>query len=418
MKNGNDYDAVIVGCGPAGATVGRCLAERGYKVLAIEKEPFPRYHLGESLTGAAGGFLRDIGLGEEMERRKFPVKYGVKVIGRDAKNEFFVSVAPEPTWQVRRDEFDQILLEQAVSKGMEHRQGVVRDVIRDGDRVLGVHYRDKNGHGDLNEIRARFVVDCSGLNTYLAQRGVATQPVPQRYGDQVSIFTQIKGCARDPGLMRDNTIIFYNEPHHWAWFIPLSEDIVSVGVVVPKSTYKRIGKGVVYTDKPVPQAVLNWGLEHINPDLWDRCRDREWIEPPRVIREYSYVVEPFAGPGWVCVGDAHRFCDPIFSFGIAVTFVESTLCVEALCKAMETGDSVEPFREYQRRCDIGQQAAADLIEYFWRFPAFFGVQSRGKHREGFMELFAGRVYDEEPLPALKMIRESLARSPENKRPSN
>src|SRR5262245_22734662 len=137
--NSADFDVVIIGCGPGGTTLAAYLARAGLSVLALEKEPFPRYHIGESLTGMAATVLQDFGLDAEMDRRQFPRKGGVKVIGREAKNEFFVPVLV-PTWQVRRDEFDQLLLDNALQHGVTHRYGTVRDLLWDGERVVGVRY--------------------------------------------------------------------------------------------------------------------------------------------------------------------------------------------------------------------------------------------------------------------------------------
>lgn len=133
------FDVVTIGCGPAGAVLASFLARAGLSVLALEKEHFPRYHIGESLTGMAAAIIDDLELAEAMNQRQFPIKGGVKVIGKDAKSEFFVPVLQD-TWQVRRDEFDQILLDAALKHGVTHRAGTVKKILRDGDKVTGVSY--------------------------------------------------------------------------------------------------------------------------------------------------------------------------------------------------------------------------------------------------------------------------------------
>ncbi len=401
-----EYDAVIIGCGPGGTVAGAELSQRGYSVLALEKNAFPRYHIGESLTGTVGGYLREIGLGDAMGRQGFPVKYGVRVVGARARSEFFVAVAPEPTWQVRRDEFDQLLLTWATGLGMEYRTGAVCDVLREDERVIGVAYR--NDEGRTTPVRGRFVIDATGLSCYLSNQGIAGERIRDEFSDQVALFTQIRDCGRDPGLMRDNTVIYYSEPQHWAWVIPLNEEVASVGVVIPRAAYKRLGQEVKFADVSIPHHVMDWGLRNINPELHARCAG-EWTEPVRVIRDYSYEVTPFAGDGWICVGDSHRFVDPIFSFGVSVAVKEGQLAAEAIDRAIQERDSERACAEYQRRCNIGQNAVADVVRYFWRFPAFFGVQAQGKYRDDIMKLFAGACYDEDPLPGLQMMRESLAR---------
>lgn len=403
---GNNYDVAVVGGGPAGSTTAALLAEQGHRVAVIERAEFPRYHIGESLTGTVGAYLRQRGLDAAMEAHSFPVKYGVKVVGSQARNEFFVAVEPEPTWQVRRDDFDRILLDDACRRGAEHLPLSAVEVLRQEGRVSGL--RGLSRTGEAQEISARWIVDASGTSGFLSKVGLAGPRVTQDFGDQVAVFAQFKDCERDPGLMDGNTIIFYGERLHWAWFIPLSPDLVSVGVVMDRDTWRRLRGKARSADHDGAEAVLDWGLRHINPDLWRRCGGRERTGPVHVIRDYSYSASPFAGDGWLCVGDAHRFIDPIFSFGVAIGLHEAHMAADALHSVL-SGQAVDKvMTEYQRRCTLGQDAANDVIRYFWRFPAFFGTQAQGRHREDIMRLFAGACYDEPPLPGLAMMRESLA----------
>lgn len=397
------FDVVIVGGGPAGASAGALLAERGYRVAVIERSDFPRYHIGESLTGTVGTYLRQRGLAQAMAEQGFPVKYGVKVVGSQARNEFYVAVEPEPTWQVRREDFDRILLEDACQRGVERLALNAVEVLRDNGRVTGLECR--NPQGDTRQVRARWVVDASGTSTFLSQLGVAGAKTPLEFGDQVVVFAQLRDCERDPGLMDGNTIIFYGERLRWAWFIPLSAEVVSVGVVMDRETWRA------QKNEGGPEAVFDWGLRNINPDLQRRCGGRPRVSPVRVIRDYSYRIDPYAGPGWLCVGDAHRFVDPIFSFGVAIGLMEAQMAVDTLVACLEGAPEQEALAEYQRRCSLGQDAAQDVIRYFWRYPAFFGKQAQGRYRGDIMKLFAGSCHDEPPLPGLAMMRESLALAP-------
>src|SRR5262245_33671199 len=202
------FDVVIIGCGPGGSTLAAYLARAGVSVLALEKEAFPRYHIGESLTGMAANVINDFGLGPEMTRRQFPPKGGVKVIGREARNEFFVPVL-QPTWQVRRDEFDQILLENAVDCGATHRDGVVTGIIRAGERVIGVDYLPDVKTAGRNDVEPRRVycrvlADASGRAAVLSRQKVAGPLVHyDEFTSQVAIFTQVREARRDPGEMGD-----------------------------------------------------------------------------------------------------------------------------------------------------------------------------------------------------------------------
>ena len=396
------FDVAIIGCGPGGSSLAVYLARIGLSVLALEKEAFPRYHIGESLTGMSTNVLRDFALVEEMNRRQFPQKGGVKVIGQGAKNEFFVPVLQQ-TWQVRRDEFDQMLLENAIRCGATHRYGTVKEIVRDGDKVVGLRYQPQEAPNmTLKEVRCRIIADASGLATLFSKFRIAGPRVYfDEFARQAAVFTQFKNAVRDPGAMGNNTFIFYSETHHWAWFIPLSPDVVSIGTVMPTSRVKAC-RGA--------EAALAWGLEHINPDLCRRVQGATQVESVRAITNYSYSIEPFVGNGWLCVGDAHRFIDPIFSFGASFAMVEARAASQAIIKALQTGDCTKPFSEYADYCNRGQDVALDLIRYFWKFPIFFGYQTRSAMRKDFVRLLSSDCHDVSELPAVQIMRKALRKS--------
>ncbi|MEM7124736.1 MAG: NAD(P)/FAD-dependent oxidoreductase [Chloroflexota bacterium] len=395
-------DVVVIGGGPGGSCLSAYLAQAGIKVVTLEKETFPRYHIGESLTGMATSVLNDFGLGPEMDQRQFPAKGGVKVIGQGAKSEFFVPVLQD-TWQVRRAEFDQILLENAVTCGTDHRYGTVKEVIREGDKVVGVRYlpRDEQD-GAFREIRCKVVADASGSAALLSKQGIAGPKVYfDEFSRQAAVFTQFKHAKRDPGDMGNNTFIFYAEHLHWGWFIPISPEITSVGVVMPAEKLKACGGA---------EEAMAWGLEHINPDLGHRVEGCEQMEPIRAVTNYSYNIEPYVGDGWLCVGDAHRFIDPIFSFGGSFAMVEARAASKAILQALETGDCIQPFRDYAIWCDRGQDVALDLIRYFWKYPIFFGYQTRSTMRKDFIRLLGSDCHDAYEMKAVQIMRKGLAKA--------
>jgi FADH2-dependent halogenase len=391
------YDVIVIGGGPGGATLAAYLAQANVRVLIIEKETFPRYHIGESLTGMAAGIIHEFGLGAKMDELQFPPKGGVKVIGQGAKSEFFVPVL-QPTWQVRRDQFDDVLLKNALKQGAYYQQGTVKDSLRDGDKVIGVRYQPADG-SEMQEAYADFVADASGRATIMARQGIAGDIIyDDHLSKQVAIFTQFKDAVRDPGDMGNNTFIFYSEVHHWGWFIPVSPDVTSVGVVMPAAKLKAAGS--------VP-AALAWGIENINPELRRRLVGKERVEEVRTITNYSYSVDPFVGNGWLCIGDAHRFIDPIFSFGASFAMIEAKAASQAIITTLKTGDNAEAFAEYVDLCNRGQDAAHDVISYFWKYPIFFGYQSRGKQRKDIMRLLSSDVHSKQEMPALQMMRRTL-----------
>lgn len=164
--------------------------------------------------------------------------------------------------------------------------------------------------GGFETVEAAVVLDCSGQATFLANAGVTGPKYLGNYDKQIAIFSQVKGTVRDSGSSRledkDNTLIFYQKKFHWAWFIPLDEDVVSVGVVSPSAYFQAMGES--------PQEFLVRELRELNDELTRRLPSIDLVEDVHVIPNYSYQVKGFCGKGYICIGDAHRFIDPIFSF--------------------------------------------------------------------------------------------------------
>ena len=392
-------DVAIIGAGPAGSCLATFLAREGRDVLMIEKANFPRFHVGESLTGVAGQVLESLGLNDQLDAKEFPLKGGVKVIGQGAKTEFFVPVLQD-TYQVRRSEFDAILVEHAEAQGARRVTGRVVGVIRDDlDRVRGVEYLDPEG--ERRSVHCRYVADASGQSITLSKLNVAGQRyLNSEYDKQVALFTHIEGAQRDPGQMGNNTFIFYDKVHHWAWFIPVSPTVTSVGVVMPGEAYAPLGG---------KEEAMRWGLEHINPDLWKRVRGRAWTEPVRGAFNFSYHIDPFAGDGWLCVGDAHGFVDPIFSFGVSIAMQEAAEASRRITAVLEGASWQTEMTAYHEYCMRGFHVAQDLIDYFWRYPVFFGYMMRGSMRQDVIRLLGSDIHSEEELPAVVTMRKALAR---------
>ncbi|MGI8890898.1 MAG: NAD(P)/FAD-dependent oxidoreductase, partial [Chthoniobacterales bacterium] len=268
-------DVAVVGGGPGGTTAAMLLARQGLRVTIVEKEESPRYHVGESLTGECGHSLRSLGLEGEMKARQHPVKHGVTVYGPRGKNSFWVPVKgwhPESglfdthTWSVRRSDFDHMLFTQAAARGVSIIRADAIEPLRKGEAVCGVRVRTKNG--TMEDIASDVLVDASGQATFLANTGMLGEKIRGNYSRQVAIFSQVRGAIRDPGAASGNTLIFYREKHHWAWFIPLDEQVVSVGVVVPADYYRAKNES-----KP---AFLLRELQEMNPELTRRLPQIEF----------------------------------------------------------------------------------------------------------------------------------------------
>jgi flavin-dependent dehydrogenase len=410
-------DVVIVGGGPAGSTSAMFLAREGIKSIIVEQEKFPRYHIGESLTGGGGQVIRQLGLDAEMYRRNYPCKQGVKVYGQSKAGSWFVPVTgrdadwklfPWDTWQVRRSDFDKMMLDEAVRRGATLVPGkALKPLVNNGGPVRGVKIRPADSDRVL-DIEADVLLDCSGQATWLANLGGVTGPkYLGAYDKQIAIFSQVVNTVRDSGTTRDvhkdNTLIFYASKFHWAWFIPLDENVVSVGIVVPSAYFQE--KKESLHDFYVRE------LRELHPELSRRIPEIKLVESVHVIPNYSFQVKKFCGKGFICVGDAHRFVDPIFSFGMTMAMWEAQLAAPHV-KAYLNGegrDAANPFADHQLFCEKGIDVLEDLIDCFWEKPLAFALLVYKKYTDFITDMFATRIYDHQPSPALDEFRKLLGR---------
>ena len=407
MKN----EVVIIGGGPGGSATAMFLAGLGIRSTIIEKESFPRYHIGESLTTECGNLLRDLGLEKTMLEGKYPIKRGVKVYGPGGKNSFYVPImirTPEGlqdahSWQMRRSDADKMLLDEAIARGADMVWGQAVAPLRDKDGyVSGVRVRMSDG--ETKDFESRVLVDASGQSTFLCKSGVTSRKDRGTYCNQSAVFSQVKNTIREEGDERDDTMIFYRDKNHWAWFIPLDDEIVSVGVGVPSDYFA--------SKKESPEEFLVRELEDLNSELARRVPDRTLVEETRTISNYSYRIHEFTAKAYLCVGDSHRFIDPIFSFGVTFALAEGRMAAKAIADYLggATGDEANPFAEYQDMCERGQEAIQSLIDAFWDHPYAFALFAHQRYREDFIDMFAARIYGDEPYPGLVAIQKLNAKT--------
>ena len=411
-------DVLIIGGGPGGATAAMFLIREGIKPIILEQEAFPRFHIGESMTGEAAQVLRRLGFGDEMIRRKHPVKHGVRVFGTTGVNSWYIPVAARDkewnlslasTWQVRRSEFDVMMLKAAEARGATVMQGTAtKPLLADDGAVRGVTVRWPDGKSE--NIETEVVLDCSGMATFLANQRVTGPKYVGSYDKQIAFFSHVTGAIRDTGTSgeeaRSNTLIFYQNKFHWAWFIPIDEDVVSMGLVTPKATFVET--------KQSPEEFFRHTIPAINPDLRRRVADMKLIEKVHVIPNYSYQVRRFCGEGFICIGDAHRFIDPIFSFGLSATMREAEFAAPAVRAYLEGKgrDKANPFAEHQLFCEKGIDNLEDMVDMFWEQPFAFALFAHNRYRDELIDAFAGRIYENErqPSAAILAFRKSLKRT--------
>jgi 1H-pyrrole-2-carbonyl-[peptidyl-carrier protein] brominase len=395
----------IVGGGPGGTATAMFLKQAGISSVIVEKAEFPRFHIGESMTGECGGAVRLLGLEKEMMEFGHPIKWGTRVYGPKGNNSFYVPVkarTPEgplqeiSTWQVRRSDFDQMLYNTARNRGIEIVRGEALQVLRDGDEVSGVTIRTESG--ETQDIHADVVVDASGQSTFLSRAGAAGKKNRGNYDNQVAIFSQVKNAVRDTDRTADDTLIFYQKKHHWAWFIPIDGESVSVGVVVPADYFA--------SRKESKPDFLRRELRELNPELSRRIPDVTLTDEVRAISNYSYEIERFTGRNFLCVGDSHRFIDPIFSFGVFFAMKEAELAANAIQEFLSNrgaGES-DPFANYAMLSTRGLDTVQELVDAFWNEPLAFAVMMHSRYTDDCIDIFAGRVYNEEPSAGLQAFR--------------
>jgi flavin-dependent dehydrogenase len=333
----SEYDVVVIGGGPAGSTVSSLIAERGYRVGLFERERFPRFHIGESLIPETYWVLKRIGMLEKMQRSHFVKKYSVQFVNANGKLSapfyFHDNKSHEcsQTWQVVRSEFDQMLLTNAREHGVDaHEEVHVLEVIFEGKRAVGV--RIKGAGGVRREVRAKVVVDASGQAALLQNR------FKLRVWDPIlnkgAIWTYWEGAYRDTGRDEGATMVLQTENKNgWFWYIPQHDDIVSVGVVAPFDYLFKM-RGVDH--------------ERTYREEVDRCPAvKQRISGARratgyfITRDYSYRSTRVAGDGWVLVGDAFGFLDPLYSSGVLLALKSGELAADAIVEGLERGDTSE-----------------------------------------------------------------------------
>lgn len=361
MVSQDVYDVIVIGGGPAGSTAASLLAEKGRRVLVLEKEKFPRYHVGESLIPFTYFTLDRLGVLPTMRASHFPKKYSVQFVKQDGQISapfyFFQHLKHEAscTWQVVRGEFDQMLLDHARARGARVlEETLARELVRDDrGRVIGV--RASTRGGELVEHRAAVTIDASGRDAFAMVRAGWRQRDPQL--NKVAVWTYYRGARRDEGLDEGATTVAYLPGKGWFWYIPLPDDVVSVGIVAERAYLQR-----TTTD---PEAIFQAEIQN-NAWIRDHVSSGRVIEPYRVTSEYSYRSRHCAADGLVLVGDAFAFLDPVFSSGVFLALRSGELAADAVDEALRDGDvSAARFEAYGRHLCQGIEAMRKLVYAFY-----------------------------------------------------
>ena len=366
-----DADVIVIGGGPAGSTLACLLAMDGRRVLVIEKDIHPREHVGESLVPANNFVFDRIGFLPKMDDVGYVHKDGVGWTAPRSPIWKFVTVrtadfvppdAPRSySYNVERGHLDLLLLRHAHEQGAKVVQGAsVKEVLFQDDRAVGASVELCNGW--TQELTSRVVVDASGRRCLLAkQLGVRRKDAAF---NQYAIWSWFRGLGDAPEG-HDGFVFFHflGLERAWAWQIPLRDGVTSVGVVTDKRDFQKSGKS---------HEEFFDNLVRRNPTFELVMRDAERIRPWWIEADYSYAMETGAGPGWILVGDAFRFIDPIFSSGVDVAVRSAELAHEAITRTFAGTSETEAFADYERQVTEGVDVWYETVDLFYRLQQLFG----------------------------------------------
>ncbi len=330
--NGQPFDVAVIGGGPGGSSTATALARRGRRVLLLERDRFPRFHIGESQLPWINGVLEELGAHDTIAKAGFVEKWGAsfrEIDGTPASYVDFTAAVETPipqTFQVPRARWDELLLRHAEQSGV---------IVREGHRAVdaafepdGVTLRYAGPDGVEQTTRVAAVVDASGRAGFLARKLGRYEHDPML--QQVAVHAQYEDVPRAEGRPAGDIRVLTRPDVGWIWLIPISETVTSVGAVVPKELHRREGK-----------ATAEECLDHYlrttpaSPAVMQNARR---VSPARFDADYSYLATKMAGDRWVAVGDAGSFLDPIFSTGVLLAMQGGLEAAAAIDAGLRAGD--------------------------------------------------------------------------------
>jgi flavin-dependent dehydrogenase len=340
-----DFDFAVAGGGPAGSSAAISLGQRGHSVVLLERESFPRFHIGESLLSTANDAFAALGVRNKIEAARFPEKWGARLYTHNGQSGRYVDftevreVTRAQTFQVCRQEFDRILLERAREVGVDVRENcnVSACEFSTDAAILSVASR---ADGATSRVRVRAVVDATGRAGLIARKFNLRTDEPRLAN--IAIFSHYTNVPRLEGPRPDDIRLIARSDAGWFWIIPISKELTSVGVVLPKALYRRLANGS--SEETLNKAIAD------TPSVAGLMRQarREW--PVRVEKDFSYSASTYAGDRWILAGDAGSFLDPVFSTGVSIAMESGIEAAAELHRALARNDfSASSFAAFSRR---------------------------------------------------------------------
>jgi flavin-dependent dehydrogenase len=362
-------DVIIIGGGPAGSTAAALLADCGHDVLVLEKEKFPRYHIGESLMPYCYFPLQRLGVVDRIMESASPKKYSVQFVrqnGSLSQPFYFFQHNDHPsstTWQVLRSEFDEMLLNNAREKGAKVMQQTrAKKLIKDENgAVIGVYAEDEDGNS--HTLHAPITLDCTGRDAFTSTREKWRTKDPKL--NKVSIWTYFEGAKRDPGLDEGATTVAYLPEKGWFWYIPMKENRVSVGIVAEKD--------YLYRDSRDPATIF---ANEIRNNAWieDHLSQGKQTGQFYTTGEFSYRSEYCAADGLLLVGDAFSFLDPVFSTGVFLALRSGEMAADAVHEVFSKNQSftANQFEDYGNEFRNALEIMRKIVYAFYDENFSFG----------------------------------------------
>ena len=387
-------DCVVIGGGPAGSTTAALVAEQGRSTLLLERDSFPRFHIGESLMPETYWTLERLGVADRVRSGCFVKKNGVQFVNHEGKESkpFYFREADDrdcaETLHVQRDEFDRMLFENAAAKGATCWDRTrVLDVKFSGEGPHTVEYRREGG--EVESVRARVVVDATGQQAMIASRMQTKKVDPDL--KKAAIWGYFKNAKRNgPGEAEVTCILHTTSKQCWFWYIPLSNGTVSIGVV-GDNEYLLKGRGTpaeIFAEERAQCIGLRARMEHA-----------ELVGEWHVAKEFSYKCHQVAGDGWVLVGDAYGFIDPIYSSGVFLALKSGEMAADAIVAGLKKDDvSRAQLESWTGEFNEGVVWIRKLVDAFYTHEFSFGdfMKNFPAHRNNLTDLLVGKVFDGEP----------------------
>lgn len=411
------YDVVVIGGGPAGSTTGALTAEAGNKTLIVERAKFPRFHIGESLMPETYWVFKRLGMLPKLRNSDFVKKYSVQFVtatGKESQPFYFDERDPHErsqTWQVLRSTFDEMMLDNAAEKGATVWQETnVNEILMepsdtdDLPKAVGVVVT-RPGEAP-RRIGAKVVVDATGLNALLSKRLGIRKVDPNL--KKASYFAHYKGCVRDPGKNGGATLVLSNQENDgWFWYIPLPDDMVSIGIV---GDLKRLSQL-----DGTPEEILDAEIAKC-PGLTPRMQGAERVGDVHVMSDFSYRATRCAGDGWALVGDAFGFLDPMYSSGVFLALKSGEMAADAINEALASGrPDATNLSKWGEELSSGMQIIRKLVYAFYTPDFSFGrfIKAYPHHQDDVTAVLVGEVFRPgvgdvfKPMSTMAPIPESI-----------